>query len=138
MAIRTCPPLRLKNDKKRGVTGAKGKAVNSAGVRDKAVWGKRAQWVDYSGPVAGKVVGVAIFDHPDNPRHPTWWHARDYGLIAANPFGVHHFERKGAGAGDMKIPAGEKRTFRYRFYFHTGDAAAADIAGRYARYAKGK
>jgi len=34
---------------------------------------------------------VAIFDHPRNPSHPTWWHARDYGLFAANPFGVHDF-----------------------------------------------
>lgn len=138
MAIRTCPPLRLKNDKKRGVTGAGGRAVNSEGVRDKAIWGKRARWVAYWGPVAGKVVGVAIFDHPGNPRHPTWWHARDYGLITANPFGEHHFENKRGRPGDMKIPAGGRRTFRYRFYFHTSDARAAGIAARYAEYAAAK
>jgi len=135
MAIRTCPPLRLTNDKKRGVTEANGKAVNSEGVEGKDVWGKRAKWVDYWGLLEGKTVGVAIFDHPGNPRHPTWWHARDYGLIAANPFGINDFEKKGKGAGDLKIPAGQKVTFRYRFYFHTGDVAQAEIAKRYEEYA---
>ena len=64
---------------------------------------KRAAWVDYWAPIDGKTVGIAIFDHPENPRHPTWWHARYYGLVAANPFGIHDFEKKPEGTGDMKI-----------------------------------
>jgi hypothetical protein len=136
MAIRTNPVLRLHNDPKRGVTGAKGKCVNSEGVKGKAVWGKRAKWVDYWAPVDGKTVGVAIFDHPSNPRHPTWWHARAYGLVAANPFGVHNFERKPAGTGNLKIKAGQSVTFRYRFLFHEGDAKEAKIAERYKAFAK--
>jgi hypothetical protein len=138
MAIRTCPPLRLTDDKKVKMKVAKGNSVNSEGVKGKAMWGKRAKWVDYWAPIEGEVAGVAIFDHPKNPRHPTWWHARHYGLVSANPFGIHDFEKKGKGAGDMKIKAGQKVTFRYRFLFHKGDAKAADIAKRYDEYAAGK
>ena len=57
----------------------------------KPIWGKRADWVDYYGNVAGEIVGIAIFDHPKNLRHPTYWHARSYGLLAANPFGLREF-----------------------------------------------
>ena len=138
MAIRTNPVLRLDNDPRRGVTGARGKCVNSEGVKGKAIWGKRAKWVDYWAPVNGKTVGVAIFDHPSNPRHPTWWHARAYGLVAANPFGVHNFERKPAGTGNMKIKAGQSVTFLYRFLFHEGDTKEAKIAERYKAFAKTK
>ena len=138
MGIRTHPNLRLNNDKRRGVTTANGHSINSEGVRDKAMWGKRAAWVDYWGTVDGKVVGVGIFDHPSNPRHPTWWHARDYGLVAANPYGIHDFEKKPKGTGDLKIPAGESRSWRYRFVFHEGDAEAAKIAARYKAFAAPK
>jgi hypothetical protein len=135
MGIRTHPKLRLNATPKRGNHTAGGHSINSEGVTGKAMWGKRAAWVDYWGEIDGQVTGVAIFDHPDNPRHPTWWHARDYGLVAANPFGVNHFEGKPDGTGDMTLPAGETLTFRYRFLFHPGDAEAADIAKRYKQYA---
>ena len=131
MAIRTHPALRLKGEV------ATGHSVNSTGVRDRDMWGKRAGWVDYWGAIAGATVGVAIFDHPGNPRHPTWWHARDYGLIAANPFGVHDFERKPAGTGDLTVARGSSVTFRYRFVFHEGDAESAGIAKRYQQWSGG-
>ena len=130
MGIRSNPVLRLKGPV------AKGKAVNSEGVKDKAVWGKRAAWVSYWAPMNGKVVGFSIFDHSSNPRHPTWWHARDYGLVAANPFGIHNFERKPKGTGDMKIKNGDSITFRYRFLFHEGDFNEAKIADRYQGWVK--
>lgn len=117
-----------------------GHTVNSEGVRDDATWGKRAAWVDYFAPRDGKIYGVAVFDHPQNPRHPTWWHVRDYGLFAANPFGQHDFEslKDKPNAGDYTVPAGGSITFRYRFYFHTGDTTAAHIAERYKEYAAGR
>ena len=108
--------------------------MQSTGVRDADTWGKRAAWTDYSGLVNGKIVGVAIFDHPDNPRHPTWWHVRDYGLFAANPFGVHDFEKKPEGTGNLTIPAGESVTFRYRIYMHEGDEKQGDVAIQYKAY----
>ena len=131
LALRLAESMRLTlPDKKPGA----GHIVNSAGVRDGETWGKRAEWVDYYGPVDGRTVGVAIFDHPTNPRHPTWWHVRDYGLFAANPFGLHDFEKREKGAGNLKITAGSSVTFRYRFYFHDGDTSAAAVAAQYDHY----
>jgi hypothetical protein len=132
MAIRVAESMRLKQRNKAG----EGRIVNSEGVRDGATWGKRAKWCDYHGPVNGKTVGVAIFDHPSNPRHPTWWHVRDYGLFAANPFGLHDFEKQPAGAGDFKVAAGQSVTFRYRFYFHEGDEKQGQVAEQYKAYAQ--
>ena len=115
-------------------TNGHGHIVTSEGLRDGAAWGKRAKWVDYTGPVAGKTVGVALFDQPQNPRHPTWWHVRTYGLFAANALGEHHFDKKPAGAGDLKLAAGERVTFRYRFVFHAGNDKDARIDARYQAY----
>lgn len=129
MAIRLAPTMRLEG------TVGEGHIVNGEGRRDRQAWGKRAAWCDYYGPVNGKVIGVAIFDHPQNPRHPTWWHVRPYGLFAANPFGVHYFEGKPKGAGDVTIPAGQSLTFRYRLYFHKGDEEQAKVAEHYRKYA---
>src|SRR5262249_36642755 len=128
MAVRLAETMRLK-----GKVGH-GHIVESTGARDDDTWGKRADWCDYYGPVEGKIVGVAIFDHPNNPHHPTWWHVRDYGLFAANPFGVHDFEKKPAGTGNMVVPNGSNVTFRYRFYIHDGDDKQADVAGQYRQY----
>ncbi|WP_419189355.1 PmoA family protein [Stieleria marina] len=134
MGIRTNPLLRLDADKKRGTHTAKGQSINSEGDEGKAMWGKRAKWVDYWAPIQGSNVGIAIMDHPSNPRHPTWWHARQYGLVAANPFGIHDFEGKPAGTGDLTIKDGESVTFRYRFVFHEGDVTEADIDSRFITF----
>ncbi|NBX28961.1 hypothetical protein EBR04_00655 [bacterium] len=133
MALRVHPALQLKNA--HGSQGAAGRITDSEGRTDAAVWGKAARWVDYSGPVEGLVQGVAIFDHPANLRHPAHWHARDYGLVAANPFGLHDFTGAPAGTGDHTIPAGESLTLRYRFVVHLGDAAAAAIEDRWKNWA---
>jgi hypothetical protein len=133
-ALRVAESLRVTQPK--GRPPGTGVLVNSRGQRNGAVWGQRAEWADYSGTVDGQTVGLAIFDHPANPRHPTWWHARDYGLFAANPFGVHDFEKKPKGEGDLKVPAGTSVTFRYRVYVHPGDAQQAGVAERYAEYVR--
>ncbi len=133
MAIRLPATMSVKGK------GAQGHILSSAGERDVAAWGKPAGWVDYVGPVGGKVLGVAIFDAPQNPRHPTTWHVRDYGLFAANPFGLHDFDKnKPKGAGDLKLAAGERATFRYRFVFHTGDEKAGRVAERYQEFVAGQ
>ena len=135
MGIRTNPLLRLATDEKRGNHTALGKALNSEGLEDRDIWGKRAKWVAYWAPVKGNTVGIAIFDHPSNPRHPTWWHARHYGLVAANPFGIRDFEGQEKEAGDMTIESGKTVTFVYGFLFHEGDVKQADIAGVYQKFA---
>ena len=119
-------------DKKPGA----GKILNSTGDVDAKVGGKSAAWVDYAGPVDGKMVGTAIFDHSKNPRHPTRWHARDYGLFAANPLCEHDMDKKQpAGTGDFKLAGGQSVTFQYRIILHAGEAAQAKIAERFADYA---
>lgn len=140
MAIRLNEDMRLtKRGENRRQVPHKGTIVNSEGIKNGETWGRRAKWVDYHAPLAKGVVGVAILDHPKNPRYPTWWHVRDYGLFAANPFGVHDFERlENDKAGDINVAANGKVTFRYRFIFHTGDTTQADIAGRFAAFAETK
>lgn len=128
MGIRMNPHLRIKGPV------ANGQAVNSQGVTTADIWGKRANWIDYWGSVQDHVVGIAIFDHPSNLRHPTWWHARDYGLVSANPFGRQDFEGPQTESGDYKLAAGESLTFKYRFVFHRGDAQQANIDELYQRW----
>ncbi len=128
-------------DKKRVKHEGQGKIINAEGITNDAAWSKRSTWVDYHGPKNGKTYGVAMFDHPKNPRHPTWWHVRSYALFAANPFGKHDFEpehKANPKAGDLTIAAGESVTFRWRFYFHQGDEKAAKVAEQFAAYAAGK
>jgi hypothetical protein len=84
----------------------------------KALWGKPAKWIDYSAQVEGNPCGVTIFDHPKNLRYPTEWHARPYGLNAANPFAHRSFNGKTAPSGEYEIPAGQSLSLRYRVLWH--------------------
>ncbi len=137
MGIRVAETMRSKANKSNAGKPA-GQIVLSSGVTGDDTWGKRAEWCDYHGPVEGKTLGVAIFDHPKNPRHPTWWHVRNYGLFAANPFGLHDFEKQPAGAGNMRIAPNQSVTFRYRFYMHEGDEKKGRVAERFKEYAAEK
>ena len=119
------------------VKGGGGHIQNSNGVKDADTWAKRAEWVDYYGPVDGETVGVAIFDHPQNFRHPTYWHVRDYGLFAVNPFGVHDFVKgETKGVGDFTIPNGGFQTFRYRVFIHKGSTSEANVPAVWAGYSQ--
>ena len=131
MANRVAPSLRLTGEV------AAGHIVNRDGLRDGDVWSERAKWVDYNGPLSGSNVGIALFDHPDNPRHPTWWHARGYGLCAANPFGISSFEDKPEGAGNMLVESGDCAIFRYRVYMHEGDEKIGKVKEQYELFANG-
>ena len=116
-----------------------GRMVNSeSAVGEKAVWGKRADWVDYYGNVAGENVGIAIFDNPKNLRHPTYWHARHYGLLAANPFGLKEFLHDRHQDGSYVIAAGGSLTLRYRVFIHHGDFQEARVADAYRKYTAGE
>lgn len=116
-----------------------GRMVNSDGaLGEKAVWGKRAVWVDFYGNVSGEDVGIAIFDDPKNLRHPTYWHARHYGLLAANPFGLREFTHDRHQDGTYTIPAGGSLTLRYRVFIHHGDFREAGVADAYRQYAEGE
>ncbi len=111
-----------------------GRILNAEGLRDDAAWGKSSPWVDYSGPIDGTTVGIAILNRPGSFRHPTHWHVRTYGLFAANPFGWHDF---GVGkSGTYTLPQGQSLKFAYRVIFHEGDAEDARIARQYQQYAE--
>jgi hypothetical protein len=109
---------------------------SEGGVGETEIWGRRARWVDYSGKINGTAVGVAMFDHPSNPKHPTFWMARGYGLLAANAFGEREFTGDEKRDGSLTIPRGGKLEFRYRLVIHPGDAKAAGIEALFAQYAK--
>lgn len=135
LSIRVAGSIKVADHKTKEGNGT---ILNSRGDRNDEAWGKRAEWCDFFGPDStGKVVGIAIFDHPDNLRHPTHWHARTYGLLTANRFGTGFFEAKSGaeiGQGDYTIKAGESLTLRHRFYFHHDDPETAGVAEKYAKY----
>jgi len=93
-----------------GVTGV---YHSSEGLEGDAVWGTRARWVALAGRVEGEDVVLVLIDHPKNPGYPTYWHARGYGLFAANPLGQKVFS-EGREHLDLTLRAGESTTFRYR------------------------
>jgi hypothetical protein len=131
--LRIAESMRVKQRKGPGL----GHIVNSEGQADTAVWGQHAKWVTMSGPIGDKTYTITIMDHPSNPRHPTRWHARDYGLFAANPFCEAQMDKtKEKGAGDFTLKAGESMTFKYRVVITEGDPGAVGEAERFAQFAK--
>lgn len=123
--VRVATPISVKH--------GHGVIVNSDGLKnEEAVWGKTADWCDYSGVVDGRLIGVALMPHPGNFR-PSWFHARDYGLLVANPFGRNAFTEGEKSA----VPVAPGETFRLRFaaYIHsTPETRPADIPAAYRRY----
>ena len=134
-AVRTHPDLRLTSAPRNGVHDVHGRALNSNGESGQAIWGKAAKWVLYNGPVEGIPMSIAIFDHPNNLRHPTTWHARDYGLVAANPFGLHYFQGVVEGAGAYTLEQGKELQLRYRIVFIRGNATAEEVNERFNAFA---
>ena len=100
-----------------GVTGHYRNSEGISGYPD--VWGKRAKWTALSGVVEGDSVTVAIFDHPENVGYPTYWHARDYGLFAANPLGQEALSG-GEEELDFSLQPNESVTFRHRVVVFSG------------------
>ena len=116
-----------------------GHMVNSNGAEgEKQIWGKRADWVDYDGKIGGESLGVAVFDSPKSFRHPTTWHARGYGLLAANPFGLREFSRDPNQDGSWTVEQHKSLTLRYRVFIHHGDYREARVADAYREYAAGE
>jgi hypothetical protein len=114
-----------------------GKLENADGkTGEKDCWGQLSAWCDYSGPIGGQVVGLAILDDPKN-RYPACWHSRAYGLMAANPFG-----REKSGFPAMKgrtdlvhLDKGEHLKLRYGLLIHPGDAKQGKVAEYFKRFA---
>ena len=134
-AIRLAPSLEEPNREALAVPKRTGLMVDSEGRRgEPQVWGHRASWVDYCGEVEGEKLGIAILDHPSNPRHPTYWHSRSYGLFAANIFGLHDFLNDKKANGSLTVDPGQSLRFRYRVIIHPGDTQSANIAEEFQKY----
>lgn len=124
--------IRLNKD----LSAPAGHMINSHGAEgERAIWGKPADWVDYYGTVSGRPVGIVVFDHPTSFRYPTTWHARAYGLLAANPFGLREFTKDPAKDGSWTIVEGAPLRFRYRVLIYDGKLTPAQISEAYAEYA---
>jgi hypothetical protein len=107
--------------------GVTGRYRSAEGLEGDAVWGSRARWTLLGGAVAGEPLAVAIVDHPANHNFPTYWHARGYGLFAANPMGARAFTA-GRHADDLALAPGRSLTLRHRVVVLTGLAGAAAAA----------
>lgn len=100
-------------------SGATGVYLSSEGKKGDAVWGTRGRWCTLTGKDGDKTVTAAILDHPENPGFPTYWHARGYGLFAANPLGRKIFDPS-APAFDFTLDKDQTATFRYRVILSAG------------------
>jgi len=101
-------------------TGVTGLYTSSEGLKGDAVWGTRARWMALAGHVGDEDVVLLLLDHPKNPGHPTYWHARGYGLFAANPFGPKAFSNGKEEERPYSIAAGQPAVFRHRLVILAG------------------
>jgi hypothetical protein len=114
LGIRLATPLAVVNG---------GQILDSEGRKNgKEVWGKQAAWCDYSGELSGSFIGMTLMPAPDNFRK-SWFHARDYGFVAANPFGVNAFTR--GEKSKIVVRRGEKLRLRCGVLLHSGDKTEA-------------
>jgi hypothetical protein len=100
-------------------SGITGNYISSEGITGESVWGTRARWMNLTGIIGSEQISIVICDHPQNPGYPTYWHARGYGLFAANPLGWRDFTR-GEKVFDFTIPAKKSAKFRYRIIINSG------------------
>jgi hypothetical protein len=135
-SMRLAAPLEYEQKRGPKVPARTGLMVNAQGNKgEDADWGKRSEWMDYSGVINGEKLGIAIFDNPHNPGFPNRWHTRGYGLYGINPFGVHDFDKTATQAGGVTIEPGHELRYRFRVLIHPGDAETAKIGDKYWAWA---
>ncbi len=112
-----------------------GRILDSEGRQnEKGVWGKQAVWCDYGGVVQDRFIGMAIMPSPHNFRS-SWFHARDYGLLVANPFGRKAMT--GGEASAQRVPKGEAFRLGYGLLVHSAPKdAPVDLKEAYRAYLK--
>jgi Methane oxygenase PmoA len=115
-------------------TGVTGEYVSSEGKKGDAVWGTRGKWTLVGGRIGSQPIAIAILDHPSNFGYPTHWHARGYGLFAANPLG-----QKALGDGNeelnLVLDSGKSATFRYRVMILDGPQAKERVERESTKFA---
>jgi len=116
-------------------TGVTGRYRSSEGLAGDSVWGTRGRWVTLEGDVDGKPVTLAILDQPRNPGFPAYWHARGYGLFAANPLGARIFSQ-GRDSLDLRLAPGQSAMFRYRVLILDKHSSPDEIEREYGAFAR--
>ena len=116
---------------------ANGTYLTSAGKTGNDAWSTRGVWCKVYGKMGADSVSITIIDHPGNPNYPTFWHARGYGLFAANPLGEKIFTN-GKSEKNLSLKKGESVTFKYRILITSGDKTPGnnkinEMAGEFAR-----
>jgi hypothetical protein len=96
-----------------------GTYLTSEGKTGDSAWSTRARWCKVYGKMDNDSITIAIIDHPSNVNYPTFWHARGYGLFAANPLGANIFTN-GKSSTNLKVKKGESVTFRFRIVINEG------------------
>jgi hypothetical protein len=114
-------------------TGVTGRYRSSEGKTGDEVWGTRGRWTMLTGKIAQEDVTLAILDHPKNPGYPTYWHARGYGLFAANPLGQKVFS-DGKQTLNFALEPGQSVTFRFRILILSTAATSDDLESQYRRF----
>jgi Family of unknown function (DUF6807) len=114
-------------------TGVSGEYLSSEGLKGDAVWGTRGRWTMLTGTVGQNPFVLAILDHSKNPGYPTYWHARGYGLFAANPFGQEVFSN-GKEKLNFTLEPKQSVTFRHRLLILSGTATTAQIDEQQKRF----
>lgn len=112
--------------------GISGNYISSEGKTGLDVWGTRAKWMNLYGNIEDEKISLVICDHPKNQSYPTYWHARGYGLFAANPLGVKDFT-KGKEELNLKLETGQSITFRYRTIISSNTHLSAEEINKYAQ-----
>ncbi len=110
-------------------TGVNGDYLSSGGLRGNAVWGTRNDWVRLQGVIEGDTVAIAILDQKENVGYPTYWHARGYGLFAANPLGQAVFS-EGKESLNFTLKKSDSVTFKYRILIHNGSELRPEAIAR--------
>jgi methane monooxygenase PmoA-like len=116
-------------------TGVTGRYRSSEGIEGDSVWGTRGRWTMLTGVIAGEPVTLALLDHPKNVGFPTYWHARGYGLFAANPLGLKVFSN-GKEELNFRLAPGASTTFRHRILILSGTASPEQIETSYRDFAR--
>ncbi|MFO7671964.1 MAG: PmoA family protein [Bacteroidales bacterium] len=116
-------------------TYVKGNYRSAEGVEGKEVWSTRCRWMKLSGEIKGEQVALVIIDHPSNVGYPTYWHARDYGLFAANTLGQKIFS-EGKNELNFSLKKGESVTFKYRLIVASENLSDTQINKLADEYAK--
>ena len=133
LGVRVATPIRVEASGDEPAPPGNGAILDSEGRKNgDQVWGNAADWCDYSGTMAGQHVGITLLCHPKNFR-PSWFHARDYGFVAANPFGRQAFGK--GEASKVVVKAGEELRLRYGVLLHSAPAGTKpDLDAAYQDY----